>query len=113
MTVRPIPSELLTDSVTLLTPEASGYSEQELDCVRVIRTSAVTDHLVTHARDCTELVVYFDCTNSEPAGTEFNAGQSLRYCGELFEIVEAALFYGEKPHHYRIRAKKTGGEHTG
>ena len=88
MKIDPIPIELLTDSVTLLTPTDSGYSSTVLRNVRVIRTSTVTDHLVTHTRDRSELVVYFDCVNSTPMGTEFNAGQSLEYFGEKYEIVE-------------------------
>ena len=51
MKIDPIPIELLTDSVTLLTPTDSGYSGTVLGNVRVIRTSTVTDHLVTHTRD--------------------------------------------------------------
>lgn len=113
MKIAPIPIELLTDSVTLLTPTDSGYSSTVLGNVRVIRTSTVTDHLVTHTRDRSELVVYFDCVNSTPAGTEFNAGQSLEYYGEKYEIVESTLFAGEEPHHYRIRGRKTSGEFHG
>lgn len=110
VSVRPIPAELLTDSVTLRTPTAAGYSEKQLSDVRVVRTSEVTDHLSGKARDITGIVMYFDCVNSLPEGTEFTAGQSLRYCGEVYEIVEAVLFAGEQPHHYRVRARKTGGE---
>lgn len=110
MTIEPIPMELLTDSITLLTPTDTGYSRTALGNVRVIRTSAVTDHLVTHTRERSELVVYFDCVNSTPAGTEFIAGQSLEYRGEKYEIVESTLFAGEEPHHYRIRGRKTSGE---
>lgn len=111
MNVKPIPAELLTDSVTLRTPTASGYSDQTLYDVRIIRTSAVTDHLVTHTRERSEIVMYFDCVNSSPADTQFSAGQSLLYCGEIFEIIEAVLFAGEEPHHYRVKGRKTSGEH--
>ncbi len=111
MNIRPIPAELLTDSVTLRTPAASGYSDQLLSDVRIIRTSEVTDHLVTHTRERSEIIMYFDCVNSFPADTQFAAGQSLLYCGEIYEIVEAVLFAGEEPHHYRVRGRKTGGEH--
>lgn len=41
MKIDPIPIELLTDSVTLLTPTDSGYSRTVLGNVRVIRTSTV------------------------------------------------------------------------
>lgn len=110
MKVKPIPSELLTDSITLLTPTDTGYSEEELSGVRVIRTSAVTDYLTSHARDKSELLVYFDCENSSPSGTEFIAGQSVEYCGETYEIVESTLFSADAPHHYRIRCRKVSGE---
>lgn len=113
MNVKPIPMELLTDSVTLLTPTGSGYSRQELENVRVIRTSVVTDHLVTHTRERSELVVYFDCVNSTPEGTEFEAGQQLLYHGETYCIIEAALFAAESPHHYRITCRKLNGEYIG
>ena len=55
--------------------------------------------------------MYFDCVNSSPSGTEFAAGQSLEYCGETYEVVSAELFAGEDPHHWRVKARKTGGEH--
>ena len=99
--------------MTLRTPAEGGYSQTVLDNVRVVRTSTVTDHLVTHTRERSELIVYYDCVNSTPTGTQFNAGQSLNYSGEIYEIVEATLFSGESPHHYRIRGRKTGGEFNG
>ena len=110
--VKPIPAELLTDSAVLLTPASSGYSTETLSDVRILRISAITDYTAGRTRDCTELVMYFDCVNSSPSGTEFTAGQSLEYCGEDFEIVSAELFCGEDPHHWRVKARKTGGEHT-
>ncbi len=109
--VKPIPAELLTDSAVLLTPSGSGYSRETLDDVRIIRTSAITDYSAGRTRDCTEIVMYFDCVNSAPYGTEFAAGQSLECGGEVFEIVSAELFSGEEPHHWRVRARKTGGEY--
>ena len=88
------------------------------------RTRESIDELLSHrygegswtdstgrTRDCTELVMYFDCVNSSPSGTEFAAGQSLEYCGETYEVVSAELFAGEDPHHWRVKARKTGGEH--
>lgn len=109
--VKPIPAELLTDSAALLTPTESAYIRETLDDVRIVRVSAVTDYTAGRARDCTELLMYFDCVNSSPAGTEFSAGQSLEYCGEEFEIISAELFSGEGPHHWRVKARKTGGEY--
>lgn len=109
--VKPIPAELLTDSALLLTPSGSGYSRETLENVRIIRISAITDYSAGRTRDCTELVMYFDCVNSAPDGTEFVAGQSLECGGEVFEIISAELFSGEEPHHWRVKARKTGGEH--
>ena len=71
--VKPIPAELLTDSAVLLTPTGSGYSSETLDSVRIVRVSAITDYTTGRTRDCTELVMYFDCVNSSPSGTEFAA----------------------------------------
>ena len=93
--VKPIPAELLTDGAVLLTPTGSGYLRDNLDSVRIVRVSAITDYTTGRTRDCTELVMYFDCVNSSPSGTEFAAGQSLEYCGETYEVVSAELFAGE------------------
>lgn len=109
--VKPIPQELLTDSAELLDPSDYGYSRKALSDVRIVRVSGITDYAAGRIRDCTELVMYFDCVNSSPSEMEFSAGQSLEYCGETFEIISAELFCGEAPHHWRIKARKTGGEH--
>lgn len=114
--LKPIPAELLTDCAVLRTPTASGYKTADLIDVRITRTSAITDYTAGRTRDCTELVMYFDCVNSvysTESGVgevEFAAGQTLVYCGESFEIISAELFSGTAPHHYRIKARKTGGE---
>lgn len=108
--IRPIPAELLMDSALLLTPSASGFDREELTDVRILRVSSITDSAAARVSDCTELVMYFDCVNSSTAGTEFCAGQLLEYCGEVFSLIRAELFAGEQPHHYRITARKTGGE---
>ncbi len=105
--VKPIPAELLTDSAVLLTPQDTGYARKTLENVRIVRISAIADYTAGRVRDCTELLMYFDCVNSSPDGTEFSAGQSLEYCGEEFEIVSAELFRGEGPHHWRVKARKT------
>lgn len=109
--IKPIPAELLTECVQLLTPTANGYSEEELIDVRVVRTDKIADLAADRARDCTEIIMYYDCVNSSPADVEFHAGQSLVYRGETYGITEAELFSGAEPHHYRIKAGKTGGEY--
>ena len=107
---KPMPVDILTDWATLLVPTASGFRETELSCVRIQRTSAVTDYAAGRTRDVTELVMYYDCVNSSPENVEFAAGQTLVYCGESYDITEAKLFCAPQPHHYRITARKTGGE---
>ena len=77
--------------------------------MRIVRVSAITDYTTGRTRDCTELVMYFDCVNSSPSGTEFAAGQSLEYCGETYEVVSAELFAGEDPHHWRVRRARPAG----
>lgn len=109
--IKPIPAELLNDWAVLLTPTANGYNEETLSGVRIVRTSKITDYAAGNARDCTEIVMYYDCVNSSPGGMEFSAGQSLAYCGETYEITQAELFSGTEPHHYRVKARKTGGEY--
>ncbi len=109
--IKPIPAELLTECALLLTPTANGYSEESLTDVRVVRTDKITDFAAERSRDCTGIIMYFDCVNSFPADAEFHAGQSLVYRGETYEITEAELFSGAEPHHYRIKAGKTGGEY--
>ncbi len=108
--IKPIPAELLTDCAVLRTPSENGYEKTDLIDVRIIRTSAITDYTAGRTRDCTELLMYFDCVNSYPQDVIFSAGQTIDYCGESYEITSAELFSGTAPHHYRIRARKTGGE---
>ena len=109
--IKPIPAELLTDRAALMTPTASGYRTEQLTDVRIIRTSQITDYAAGNTRECTEIVMYFDCVNSSPTDAEFTAGQTIAYCGESFEITKTELFAGEEPHHWRITARKTGGSH--
>lgn len=107
--VRPIPLELLTDIAVLRTPSGSGYTDTDLIDVRIVRTSGITDYTTGRTRDCTEIVMYFDCVNSYPQDTVFAAGQTIMYCGESYEVIQAELFSGTEPHHYRVKARKTGG----
>lgn len=108
--ILPIPSALLTDSALLRTPSGDGYKSTRLEYVRIVRTSGMTDYTAGRVRDCTEIVMYYDCVNSYPEEVVFSAGQLLEYCGEEYELVQAELFAGEVPHHYRIKARKIGGQ---
>lgn len=112
MTINPIPDALLGDSFTLLVPTRNGFSRTEVDNVRVERKSAVSDMTATRMRDVTELVVYYDCVSSYPEGMEFQAGQQAEYDGEVFEILEAQMFSGESPHHWKLVCRKTGGSRS-
>ncbi len=105
MSVKPIPSSLLNDSITLLAPTASGYSETEVTEVRVVSTDEITDYVRLRARDIGELTVYYDCVNSSPAGVEFAAGMSILYNGKRYELISAQTFCAEQPHHIRIKAR--------
>lgn len=109
--IKPIPAELLTDSAVLKIPSVYGYREKDLTDVRIIRTSEMTDYASGYVRDKTEIVMYFDCVNSFPQDIEFTAGQSLKYCGENYEVIKAELFAGDSPHHWRVTARKTGGNY--
>ncbi len=111
MKIKPIPDMLLGDSFTLVTPEEDGFRREEIFNVRVERTSAAQDFSSASPKDATKLVAYFDCFASQPVGTVFSAGQQAEYCGEVFEIVEARLFTGDAPHHWKIIGRKIDGEH--
>ena len=112
MTLKPIPTLLLCDSFTLKVPGADGYSITSVTDVRVVRKSRISDFTTSRTRDETALTIYYDCTNSYPQGLSFSAGMTAVFCGEEFEILEAVLFSGEQPHHWKLTARKTGGEHV-
>jgi hypothetical protein len=113
ITINPIPDSLLGDSFSLIEPNKNGFERTEISNVRIDRTSAVSDYSSQRMRDTTELSIIFDCENSLPKYAEFCAGQQAEYCGETFEIVEVKLYSSDKPHHYTLKAKKTGGSFTG
>lgn len=113
MTIKPIPGELLGDSFTLVSPVKSGGTERtEINNVRIERVNSVADYTTT-ARDCTELSIWFDCTNSRPLGAEFSAGQRAEYMGEEYELTEVRELGAGRPHHIRIKARKINGEYIG
>lgn len=113
MNIKPIPSELLGDSFTLISPNKYGGTVRtEINNVRVERVNSVTDY-TSAARDCTELSIWFDCVNSGPEGTEFSAGERAEYLGELFELTEVRTLGADCPHHIKIKARKISGEYNG
>lgn len=105
--IKPIPAELLTDFVTLITPTKRGEASELITDVRVIRKDKLSEN---PARDTSEITVYYDCVNSSPGGIEFKIGQSLVYLDERYEITQTELFQAITPHHFRIKAVKIIGE---
>lgn len=109
-TIHPIPPELLNDSATLIVPGESGFEQTYIRNIRAVKKSSVSDYASTRMRDTSELEIYYDCENSLPHRMEFSAGMQLEYGGELFEVLEAKLFCGITPHHWKLTAKKIGNE---
>lgn len=105
MRVLPIPRGLLREKIKLLVPADSGYSVQEICSVRVVRTSKVREYNSTVVRDSSEILVYYDCTNSVPAGISFSAGMLILFDDRRYEIISAEEFSGNGPHHIRITAR--------
>lgn len=104
--ILPIPSELLTDSVTLYIPERSGYTTLDVYNVRVEHKLCVTEHTARDARDISEIVVYYDCVNSSPSEVSFAAGMLMRHLNTRYEILTVEHFAALQPHHIRITARK-------
>ncbi len=105
MRVFPIPRGLLRQKITLLVPDESGYSAQDISSVRVVKTSKVREYNSTVIRDSSEILVYYDCTNSVPVGITFSAGMLILFEDRRYEIISAEEFSGERPHHIRITAR--------
>lgn len=108
--IRPIPMELLGDSFMLIVPFEDSLEQIYVRSVRAVKTGAVSDYSSTRMRDTSELVIYYDCTNSLPQNMEFSAGMQIEYGGELFEVLEAKLFCGISPHHWKLTARRIGNE---
>ncbi len=107
MTIQPIPFSLLNDVVTLHEPtDYGGYRTREIEYVRVVTNSEITDRSAVNVRDVSEITVYYDYANSSPRGVSFQAGMLLEYNGVSYEIIRAETFSGERPHHMRITARK-------
>ncbi|MGN0651080.1 MAG: hypothetical protein ACI4KM_11635 [Oscillospiraceae bacterium] len=109
-TICPIPQELLNDAFTLIVPDENGFEQTYIQNVRAVKKSEISDYASTRTRDTSELVIYYDCTNSLPRRMDFCAGMQIEYCGELFEVLEAKQFCGVSAHHWKLTAKKIGNE---
>ncbi|MBQ8171950.1 MAG: hypothetical protein IJZ95_08185 [Oscillospiraceae bacterium] len=106
MTIRPIPSSLLNDTVVLMIPSASGYISHDISSVRVVRSSKVSEYSAVRVRDSSVITVYYDCTVSKPTGMAFSAGMLIVFDGVRYELLSAEEFKAEAPHHIRLTAKK-------
>ncbi len=107
MTIQPIPFSLLNDVISLQEPiDYGSYMICEIEYVRVVPNSEITDRSAVNVRDVSEITVYYDCANSSPRGVRFQAGMRLQYNGSSYEIIRAETFAGERPHHIRITARK-------
>lgn len=104
--IRPIHAELLKDSFTLIVPDGNGFEEYSVRSVRAESTGSISERYSARMTDTSRLTIYYDCANSLPRALEFCAGMRLEYSGELYEILEAKLFCGVSPHHWKLTAAK-------
>lgn len=109
MRIRPIDNELLGDSFVLLVPTESGFDRVTVSNVRVEKRSRISDYADTRQRDTSELVIFFDCVNSDSEGREIVAGMQAEYEGVCYQLTEVRLFRAESPHHLRMTAQRIGG----
>lgn len=108
MNVRPIPNELLGDSVTLMIPKTSGFTETPISNVRVERSENIAGYSSDDPRARAEITVWVDRRNS--TWTDFPVGAKVRYNKELFEITEQKIYRAGEPHHCKFKAIKIGDE---
>lgn len=108
MNVRPIPNGLLGDSITLITPNAVGYTETPISNVRVERSDSIEGHTSDDPRARSVITVWVDRHNS--TWREFPVGAKVRYNNEVFEITEQKVYRAGEPHHCKFKAIKTGDD---
>ncbi len=107
MTVKPIPAELLTDSISLLIPHSSGYSKVSISLVKVLCRREVTDYVSLKERDISGITVYVDMENSIHRNSAFEPGYLIEYDSISYEIYRVEPFsVGEQLHHIRISARR-------
>lgn len=109
--VKPIPAELLTDSAVLLTPTGSGYLRDNLDSVRIVRVSAITDYTTgAHARLHRACNVLRLC-ELLAFGYGIRGGSVVGILRRDLRGSFRGAFRRRGSHHWRVKARKTGGEH--
>ncbi len=106
MQFKPIPYDLLTDEITLLSPREDGYENIEICNVRVVTASRISEYNSVRGRDTSEITVYYDCENSYPSDVDFEAGMLIVYNNTRYEILSAEQVKAETLHHIKITARK-------
>lgn len=108
MNVRPIPNELLGDSIVLIVPKSAGFTETPISNVRVERSEDIAGYSSDDPRGRAEITVWADFHNS--TWTDFPVGAKVRWGSEVFEITEQKVYRAGGPHHCKFRATKIGDE---
>lgn len=108
MRIKPIPQELLGDSLTLICPTKTGSLETPISNVRVERSESIEGNSSGDAKSTAEITVWVDYRRSTRA--EFPIGARVRYNGEVFEVDTRKVYRAGIPHHLKFTAKKIGDE---
>ena len=108
MNVKPIPNELLGDSITLIVPKSTGYTETQISNVRVELSENIDGYSTNDPRARAEITVWVDYHNS--TWKDFPVGAKVRYNNEVFEIAEQKIYLAGEPHHCKFRAIKIGDD---
>lgn len=104
---RAIPRFLLTDSVTLLTPNVfegdifcDGYDETELTNVRVEynRKNRISGN---NTASESAGVLYYDCKNSNPRNTAIKTEDKLKIGEKIYLITSVQTLCDTAPHHIK------------
>lgn len=108
MNVKPIPNALLGDSIILIRPTATGFTETPIANVRVECSENIDGYSTDDPRARYEITVWVDYRNS--TWTDFPTGAKARYNGEVFEITEQKIYRAGEPHHCKFKAIKIGDD---
>lgn len=109
MNIEPIPNSLLGDDIILQKPEENGRTDYSVTNVRVERSYSIESFQSGAKRNSSELTVWFDCENSF-SPIDIAVGMSIKYGGEIFDIVKIDVLRGTSPHHLKISAVGTGNK---
>ncbi|ASB95825.1 Minor capsid protein [Streptococcus equi subsp. equi] len=107
--VKPIPKELLVDTVTYLAVGnkdswgAETVVSTELSQVLVQPRSSIQRGQQNESNSY-ELLLFFDCVNSLPVDHQFKVDDKISYLGKEYRIasVEVLKAFDQSPHHYEV-----------